>query len=208
MKLISVEYYQDGFEQSKATGKPVKRIRKRLALECPACKQHVTRAGFGSVKAETCGCVGHEKHGLTSGPKKHPIYLVWHGIRTRCLNKNNDAWERYGGRGIKICKQWNDPVKFYKWAISNGWKPGLFLDRRNNDGNYCPSNCRWVTVLDSNRNRSICITLQQAKIVHALLDANINERTIVKTTGVKLWTVRNIRDGVCWRKDQLVPCNK
>jgi hypothetical protein len=76
------------------------------------------------------------------------------GMKTRCYNPNAVLFHRYGGRGIRICSEWlNDPTAFFRWAISSGFKPELQIDRIDNDGNYCPENCRWVTASENCRNR-------------------------------------------------------
>ena len=66
-------------------------------------------------------------------------------MRQRCGNKNNAAFRNYGGRGIRICAAWRDYVVFRKWAMSHGYKETFCIDRINNDGNYTPSNCQWLT---------------------------------------------------------------
>ena len=75
------------------------------------------------------------------------IYSIYHNMKDRCLNPNNHAYDNYGGRGIKICEKWlneNGFINFYNWAILNGYKEGLSIDRINID--YEPTNCRWITV--------------------------------------------------------------
>lgn len=73
------------------------------------------------------------------------LYSVWHGIKYRCTNKKSTSFKNYGGRGIKICDLWNnDFYEFEKWSLDNGYKKGLQIDRINNNGNYEPSNCRYV----------------------------------------------------------------
>ena len=75
-------------------------------------------------------------------------------MKTRCYNPKFIYYNNYGGRGIKICDEWlNDFGKFYDWTINNGYKEGLTIDRINNDGNYEPSNCRWITRAEQNRNQ-------------------------------------------------------
>lgn len=82
------------------------------------------------------------KHGLSG----HPLYGVWHGMKSRCNNSNNYNWKHYGKRGIDICDQWsNNLIAFVEWALANGWKKGLQIDRKDNNGNYNPDNCRFVT---------------------------------------------------------------
>lgn len=82
----------------------------------------------------------------THGYSDHRLYKVWQGIKSRCYNKNNKHYKNYGGRGIKVCDEWlSSPKSFVDWAIENGAQVGLDIDRINNDGNYEPSNCRFVT---------------------------------------------------------------
>ena len=67
-------------------------------------------------------------------------------MKQRCYNPKNHAYKYYGGRGIKICNKWlNDFMSFYNWSINNGYAKGLSIDRINNNGNYEPNNCRWIS---------------------------------------------------------------
>lgn len=75
----------------------------------------------------------------------------------RCYNPLSPFYHRYGGRGITVCDEWRNKRKNFKdWAMRNGYKDGLTLDRINNDGGYTPSNCRWVTMKENSNNRSSC----------------------------------------------------
>ena len=96
---------------------------------------------------------GNKNHYI-HGKRKTRLYRIWANMKTRCINPNDPHFERYGGRGITICDEWkNDFKAFYDWSMSHGYADNLTIDRIDNNGNYCPSNCRWVTVKVQNQNR-------------------------------------------------------
>ena len=81
------------------------------------------------------------------------LYSHWCSMKSRCHNKNHVHWDRYGGRGIKVCDEWDKSFAVFRdWAMANGYKDGLSIDRINNDGNYEPSNCRWANQKQQSRN--------------------------------------------------------
>ena len=76
------------------------------------------------------------------------------GARQRCNNPAHRNYHRYGGRGIRVCEEWeNNTGAFIEWALSHGYRDGLTLDRIDNDGNYCPENCQWITAAENSRKR-------------------------------------------------------
>ena len=77
---------------------------------------------------------------------------VWQTMKQRCFNEKRDRFKDYGGRGITVCEEWRYSFEpFAKWALENGYHDGLQLDRIDNDGDYCPDNCRWVTPKENSR---------------------------------------------------------
>lgn len=107
-------------------------------------------------KIKSCGCYRREFRTITAphGKSNHPLHTIWDNIKSRCNNPKSTYYNRYGGRGIKMCPQWSNDFKlFYDWAISNGWENGLQIDRKDNDRGYNPENCRLVTSKINNRNR-------------------------------------------------------
>lgn len=120
----------------------------------------------------SCGCLCREKvvqshitHNLTHSR----IYSIYHAMRSRCTNPNNEAYANYGGRGIRVCEEWLDSFEnFRDWAFSNGYKDDLTVDRIDNNGNYEPSNCRWITNAEQQKNKrtSRYVTYQgKAKLI-------------------------------------------
>lgn len=107
--------------------------------------------------AKSCGCISNElkaranyRHGL----HKTRIYQTYTDMKQRCLNPNNSRFHRYGGRGIAICAEWLDSfTNFYEWAMENGYTDKLTIERVDNDGNYCPDNCKWATMAEQLKNR-------------------------------------------------------
>mgnify|MGYP006969179762 CR=1 FL=1 len=82
-----------------------------------------------------------------------PLYGSWAAMKTRCTNENIPSWKDYGGRGIKLCNEWEEFIPFMEWAMSNGYKDGLTIERKDVNGNYCPENCCWVTRADQQKNK-------------------------------------------------------
>ncbi len=97
------------------------------------------------------------KHGLALKGNAHPDYNIWAGMRHRCNNSNYHAYPDYGGRGITVCPQWDSFEQFV--ADMGPRPPGHEIERKNNDGNYEPSNCRWATRKEQCRNTRLSHTL-------------------------------------------------
>jgi hypothetical protein len=101
---------------------------------------------------QSCGC--HRKevsakinltHGQARDGQQSRLYQIWAQMKRRCDLPTHEAYPDYGGRGIRVCREWSNSFEaFEDWAINSGYSDDLTIDRRNNDGNYEPGNCRWL----------------------------------------------------------------
>lgn len=106
---------------------------------------------------QSCGC--YRKYtsiesNITHGKRNTRLYNTWAHMKQRCYNKNNKRYNDYGGRSIKVCDEWKDDFQaFYDWAMNNGYKDNLTIDRIDVNGSYSPDNCRWITNDEQQRNK-------------------------------------------------------
>ena len=140
------------------------KIQWECICECGAVVK-VTTGHLRNGHTKSCGCYMREQSTISntkhSGKGKR-VYNIWCDIKKRCNNPNSWAFQHYGGRGIRVCEQWqNDFQAFHDWAMANGYEDHLTIDRIDNDGNYEPGNCRWVTqeIQNDNTRRTHYITV-------------------------------------------------
>lgn len=112
-------------------------------------------------KTRSCGCLlseGTSARAKTHGLSKTRLFNIWAGMHDRCYNPNRREYKDYGGRGIQVCDAWKDNFQaFYDWSMANGYSDNLSIDRRDNDGNYEPSNCRWTTRKEQSDNTRLTV---------------------------------------------------
>lgn len=115
----------------------------------------------------SCGCKKKEQDRINlTANHSHKMsgtrmYNIWVGLKGRCNNPNDPRYDRYGGRGISVCDEWNTSFQsFYDWAINNGYSDDLTIDRIDNDGNYEPTNCKWSTNKEQCNNRATNINIK------------------------------------------------
>jgi len=129
--------------------------------EC-ICECGTVRTVIGSDlrngKSASCGCVKIEIVGSlnrTHGGSKSHLHHAWKNMRARCTNPNNHGYKYYGARGILICPEWSSYESFRDWALNNGYRAGLTLERVDVNGGYGPENCSWIPKEDQSKNRTI-----------------------------------------------------
>lgn len=124
-------------------------------------KCFVAQNQLTSGKTQSCGCLQNEYFKSKHNLHNTRLYNIWCNIKARCTNPKHPNYNTYGNKGIIICDEWKTNfLSFYNWAVKNGYKDNLTIDRINVNGNYEPDNCRWVTrkVQGINRNTSKFIT--------------------------------------------------
>ena len=134
-----------------------------------------------------------ERHGMSNTPTYHS----WAMMKQRCLNEKAESFDRYAGRSIGICQRWQD--SFVAFLADMGEKPeGMSLDRIDNDGDYCPENCRWATRTDQNRNnRRVKLSMESARAIRA--DTRPCPE-IAKAYGLSKSCVWAVKKGRTWKE--------
>lgn len=182
------------------------RARWKCVCEC-GTERVVSSSSLVSGVSSSCGCLNKEiisKHHKTHGKTKTAEYSSWASMRSRCTNKSNKKYYRYGGRGISVCAEWDD---FSVFLSDMGLKPTNkhTIDRIDNDGHYNAENCRWATPTEQARNRSTTkITEEIAlKVRRHLIDGVMSQVDIAKALNIKTHSVNDISRGRTWRADTL-----
>lgn len=139
----------------------------------------------GSTKS--CGCLRSEQK-WKNRKEYQRLSLIFNGMKYRCYNSNSPAYKNYGGRGIKICDEWietkgNGFRNFYNWAIQNGYKEDLSIDRIDVNGNYEPSNCRWATAKEQANNKRLNCNIEYYGKKYTL--KQLSEKLGIKVTTLK-----------------------
>lgn len=157
----------------------------RFLCQCHCGEKFVcVGSAIKSGNTRSCGCLG-KRNRLTHGGANTKLYFVWHEMKRRCSDENHRNYRRYGGRGIKVCSEWDKDFGVFKeWATNNGYKEGLTIDRINNDDGYKPSNCRWVDMKIQSLNRYNTIHVE-------FNGKTMTLREVESLTGIKYGTLHD-----------------
>lgn len=134
---------------------PKKGAHRQVAVRCICGTEKIV--GLSTLRvgdAKSCGCKKVEAITTHGCSQSNPLYRTWSNMKSRCNDPNAKYFLEYGGRGIKLCEEWEDSFEsFHQWAITSGYQPNLTLDRKNNSEGYSGDNCRWVNRTTQQRNR-------------------------------------------------------
>ena len=155
----------------------------------------VNSAHLKNGTTKSCGCLRYEVAHARKKIKSHRLHTIWSSMKQRCNNPNNAKYKSYGGRGVKICEDWLDFSNFFDWAINNGYSDNLSIDRIDVNGNYEPSNCRWVSNKIQARNKQNTVYLEYEGISKSISDwadeKGISHEVIKKRMSLG-WTAEEI----------------
>ena len=151
-------------------------------------------------KTKDCGCITKKiriekcrAKCIKHGDYKSRLYSIWTSMKYRCENKNEPSYVNYGGRGISVCAEWHNYENFKTWALQNGYKDNLTIDRINVNGNYEPDNCRWATRVEQNQNKRNTRYISYKDIKHTSREweiiTGINRIKIYNHSVYHNWTI-------------------
>jgi hypothetical protein len=179
---------------------PSNKIATRFICQCD-CGKEVILMGceIKRGKHKSCGC-SMGKPTTTKNFREHPLYDVWKGMKARCRDEKHKQFHTYGGKGVRVCQEWRtDFFSFYNWAMKNGYKEGLQIDKDiiGNGLLYSPDTCHWVTPAVNCQGKSI--TKLNVLLVAEIRASSLKRREIAIKYGIHPSTVYKIKKNKIWK---------
>lgn len=140
--------------------------------KCDCGKEFDTRCyHLKTGKTKSCGCLLEEWRNKNNRIYKKALYRIFKSMKDRCFNKSNKRFMNYGGRGISVCGEWSGSyANFEKWALKNGYKNGMSIERIDVNGNYCPENCKWIEFSEQANNKTNSFKIEYKGEIKTLRD--------------------------------------
>ena len=152
---------------------------------------------------KSCGCLNNEVRKSGNNGRKHGmagtrINRIWKAMRNRCNNPSDKYYHCYGGKGIKVCSEWDNKdgfAPFYEWAMANGYAENLTIDRIDSDKGYSPDNCRWATYTEQARNKKNFPKIEYNGESHTIREwadiIGISKSTLIQRLNRQHWSVED-----------------
>lgn len=196
--LPDLDLFINGFEVIEDLGR-IKGNR-RAKVKCKVCNKKFEGQVQNIKLAKSCGCLKGKEIDC-SYKQTHPrLFRIYKGMIARCYNSKHKSFYNYGQKGIKVFGLWKEcPDKFFEWALENGYKDNLSLDRKNGSMSYLPDNCRWITVTEQNRNARTNVLCEEiVKMIKKEDRAIMTVQMIADKYGLKRLTVSAVLNNYTW----------
>jgi len=182
-----------------------KKCRRYVVCQCE-CSMVLVVQEQNLVRGHTrsCGCLHRDvftRHGSYGNGHRTRLYTIWQGMNSRCRSVRQGYYNRYGGRGIRVCDLWSEFEPFRDWSLEHGYANHLTIDRIDNDGDYCPENCRWATHGQQNRNKSSNRLLSAFGETKCLAEWISDSRNCVSRKGLQM----RLKNGMCLEQALTTP---
>ena len=177
--------------------------RRRFGLFlCHYCNKEIERKYCAGLKQKSCGCRLTIKYNDTNENKAR-LYRIWSNMKSRCYNPNSKNYKYYGNKGITVFKQWkNNYIIFNIWALCHGYKDNLTIDRRDNDKDYNPENCRWITMAEQAHNRKDNkLNWLTVRLVRALCKDNYTIKELFEIFNISKQNLQRIIRNKRWKEE-------
>lgn len=179
----------------------------RVIIQCEVCKkERETRASRVNDCMNICKSCQVIARNTTHGLWNHPLRGVHNTMKQRCTNPNAISYPAYGARGISVCKEWHQLKPFYDWAMANGYKEGLTIDRIDNDGNYEPSNCQWITLKENQQKEAKIQPKDRQDIIKLYLDSIVKVKDIATMFNIDKSRIYQILKEENIKKRRILKC--
>ena len=157
--------------------------------DCDCGNTCYVNTGRLGITTNSCGCLKIDSH-RTHNMSKTRLYNIWTLMKGRCFNEKSSGYKNYGARGITVCDEWLKFENFYEWAMNNGYREDLTIERKNNDGNYEPSNCKWADLRTQANNRRNWGEVEY----YGIVKDNTGYRAQVTVNGKKIYIAHSTDD--------------